>query len=154
MKDAKELLVEPTTSSTNVKNEPGLANSAARMAMFTSFANELQGGDAAAGVDAAPAPLLTPAGLRGGKVGLGSAFIGGGCCVHLSAEYTPTGTADGVVAVLVQDPDTELVWIRKVHAGLGYQIKEGVVTTKPGAHLTALAVGATFRVRWCEVFSC
>jgi hypothetical protein len=154
MKEAKELLVEPTTTSTNLKNTPDLANAVARMSMFTSFANTVESSDTAAGAEAAPAPILTAVGLRAGKVGLGTAFIGGGCCVHLSVEYTPTGTADGIVGVLVQDPDTELAWIKKVHAGLGYQIKEGVVTTKPGAHLTALAVGATLRVRWCEVFSC
>jgi hypothetical protein len=94
-------------------------------------------------------------GLRAGKLGLGTAFIGGGCCVHLSIEYTPSGTADGLVGVVVQDGhDTQLTWLKKAAAGLGYQIKEGIVTTKPGAHLAALAVGATARIRWCEVFSC
>ena len=154
-KEAKELLVEPTTSRANLKSDPNLAGAVGRMSMFTSFANAVESGGAkAVGVDASPAPILTTPGLTAGKIGLGTAFIGGGCCVHLSVEYTPTGTADGVVGVLVQDQDTELAWIKKVSAGLGYQIKEGVATTKPGAHLTALAVGATLRVRWCEVFSC
>jgi hypothetical protein len=155
MKEAKELLVEPTMSRSDLKDTPGIANAAARMTIFTSFADALQGGEAqAAGVEASPVHLLTPGLLREGKIGLGTAFIGGGCCVHLSVEYTPIGTADGIVGVVVQDQDTELAWIKKVSAGLGYQIKEGVVTTKPGAHLTALAVGATLRIRWCEVFSC
>ena len=155
MKEAKELLVEPTTSRSDLKDTPGIANAAARMTMFRSFAEAFEGGEAqAAGAEPSPVHLLTPGLLRERKIGLGTAFIGGGCCVHLSAEYTPAGTADGLVGVLVQDQDTELVWFKKVSAGLGYQIKEGVVTTKPGAHLTALAVGATLRIRWCEVFSC
>jgi hypothetical protein len=89
------------------------------------------------------------------RLGLGSAFIGGGCCVHLSVEYTPSGASDGLVAVLVEDSeDTTMAWVKRTQAGLGYQIKEGIVTTKPGAHLVVLVASATARVRWCEVFSC
>ena len=58
--------------------------------------------------------------LKAGKFGLATAFIGGGCCVHLSIEYAPSGAADGLVGVLVQDSqDTTLAWVKKVHAGLG-----------------------------------
>jgi hypothetical protein len=152
MREAKELLVEATTSGSNLKDTPGVANAAERMAMFTPFASALEGSDTSS--EATSAGLLTSSLIREGRVGLQTGFIGGGCCVHLSVEYTPTGTADGLVAVVVKDQDTELAWLKKVYAGLGYQIKEGVVTTKPGAQLTAMAVGATLRVRWCEVFSC
>jgi hypothetical protein len=155
-KEAKELLVEPTKSTGDVKNDPGLAGAVNRMSVLRAFSASMEeGGQSDAAEEAAPGQLLTAAALREGRIGLGTAFIGGGCCVHLSIEYAPAGAADGIVGVLVQDSnDTQLAWVKKVSAGLGYQIKEGIVTTKPGAHLTALAVGATARVRWCEVFSC
>jgi hypothetical protein len=148
-KEAKELLVEATSTRAKIAADPTLAAAAARMSVLTAFANP--------DVDQKLAGSLTalPITGRAGQLGLGAAFIGGGCCVHLSIEYTPTGTADGGIAVLVQDSnDTELIWVKTVSRGLGYQIKEGIVTTKPGAHLAVLVEGATARVRWCEVFSC
>jgi hypothetical protein len=152
-KEAKELLVEPTKTTNDVKNDPNLTGAVSRMSVLSAFSSSMEGGGAADEVTSSH--LLSAAALREGRIGLGTAFIGGGCCVHLSVEYTPAGASDGIVGVLVVDSsDTELAWIKKVSAGLGYQIKEGIVTTKPGAHLTALAVGATARVRWCEVFSC
>lgn len=162
-KESKELLVEPTLTTDDIGKSPNLAGAVARMSVIRPFAESVEGteresakaerGEAAA--FAAPTQLLSAEALRAGRIGLGTAFIGGGCCVHLSIEYTPTGTADGLVGILVQDShDTQLVWLKKAAAGLGYQIKEGIVTTKPGAHLTLLTVGATARVRWCEVFSC
>jgi hypothetical protein len=148
-KEARDLLVEPTSTRTKVAQDPALAAAVERMSVLSSFA------DPSAKNDPASAHVISPGLLREGALGLGSAFIGGGCCVHLSVEYAPAGTADGNVGILVKDStDTELMWMKKVSAGLGYQIKEGIVTTKPGAHLTVLAVGATVRVRWCEVFSC
>jgi hypothetical protein len=152
MKEAKELLVQPTTSGSDLKNATGASTAAERMAMFTSFAHAVEGLDAAA--KTSPDALLTSGAIREGRVGLQSGFIGGGCCVHVSVEYTPAGAADGLVAVVVKDQDTELAWLKKVSPGLGYQIKEGVVTTKPGAQLAVMAIGATLRARWCEVFSC
>jgi hypothetical protein len=147
-KEAKELLVEATSTREKIADDPTLAAAAARMSVLTPFAHP--------GVDQKLGGLSAlPITGRAGQLGLGAAFIGGGCCVHLSIEYTPTGTADGGIAVLVQDSnDTELIWVKAVSAGLGYQIKEGIVTTKPGAHLALLVEGATARVRWCEVFSC
>jgi hypothetical protein len=160
-KEARDLLVEPTTKRGDVKRDPTLAHAASRMSVLRAFAVSMEEGrpqeeeEVAADERAVPSQWLTAEALRSGRLGLGTAFIGGGCCVHLSIEYTPTGAADGIVGVHVQDSyDTQLTWIKKAAAGLGYQIKEGIVTTKPGAHLTALAVGATARVRWCEVFSC
>ena len=149
-KEARDLLVEATSTREKIAKDPTLAAAVERMSVLASFADP-----SAEPANANVPPLLSRASLREGQLGLDSAFIGGGCCVHLSVEYTPTGTADGNVGVLVKDSnDTELIWMKKVAAGLGYQIKEGIVTTKPGAHLTVLVVGATARVRWCEVFSC
>jgi hypothetical protein len=159
-KEARDLLVEPTLKRGDVRGDPTLASAASRMSVLHPFAaameeERLEKEEARAEHVAVPSQWLTADALRAGRLGLGTAFIGGGCCVHLSIEYSPTGAADGIVGVHVQDSyDTQLTWIKKAAAGLGYQIKEGIVTTKPGAHLTALAVGATARVRWCEVFSC
>jgi hypothetical protein len=146
-KEAKELLVEATTTRQKIGQDPNLANAVAQMSALSAFADP-------SGEPASANQLLSPVVIREGALGLQSAFIGGGCCVHLSVEYTPTGTADGTVGLIVKESDTELLWMKKAAAGLGYQIKEGVITTKPGATLTVLAVGATARVRWCEVFSC
>jgi hypothetical protein len=148
-KEAKELLVEATSTREKIAADPTLAAAAVRMSVLTAFADT--SGEQKASAFNVQLPVIG----RTGQLGLGAAFIGGGCCVHLSIEYTPTGTADGVIAVLVQDSnDTELIWIKTASHGLGYQIKEGIVTTKPGAHLAVLVEGATARVRWCEVFSC
>jgi hypothetical protein len=94
--------------------------------------------------DAAPTP------------GLAKAFIGGGCCVHISVEYAPvTPTAVSIVGILVSDTDgTVLAWVKTEQPGGHYQVKECVITTKPGATVTLIAVNATARIRWCEVFSC
>ncbi len=43
---------------------------------------------------------------------------------------------------------------RNATPGTHYQVKENVVTTKPGATIMLLAINATVRARWCEVFSC
>ena len=157
-KESKELLVEPTRGRGDLAKQPDLMGAVARMSLFEPVARTLGAGEdkyETVAAQASPSHVLTADLLKAGRFGLATAFIGGGCCVHLSIEYTPAGAADGLVGVLVQDSyDTQLAWVKKVHAGLGYQIKEGIVTTKPGAHLTALAVGATARVRWCEVFSC
>jgi hypothetical protein len=85
-----------------------------------------------------------------------SAFIGGGCCVHVSVEYAPiAATAQSLVAVLVRDTEgTTMAWERIDPPGTHYQVKENVITTKPGATITLLASNATVRARWCEVFSC
>jgi hypothetical protein len=90
--------------------------------------------------------------------GIAAAFIGGGCCVHLSIEYmlsNPLGTAAGVVIVLVADHDkTTMMWARVVEPNAGYKIQEDIITTHPGAKLTVVVLNVTARVRWCETFSC
>jgi len=103
----------------------------------------------AAGADANPAAAAKA--LASAK-----AFIGGGCCVHISIEYAPvTPTATALVAVIVVDTEgTTLAWEHIAQPGAHYQVKESVVTTKPGATVTLIALNATARIRWCEVFSC
>lgn len=84
------------------------------------------------------------------------AFIGGGCCVHLSVEYTPRVlTRAVVVAVAARDGDgTFLIWMKRDPAGAGYQVKEGIMMTKPGAAVSIEVTNAVARLRWCEIFSC
>jgi hypothetical protein len=45
-----------------------------------------------------------------------TAFIGGGCCVHISIEYAPiTATAQSIVGIMVKDTEgTLLVWERSI----------------------------------------
>ena len=85
-----------------------------------------------------------------------TAFIGGGCCVHISLEYAPiTATAQSIVAIIAHDTEgTAMLWEKLDPPGARYQVKENVITTKPGATIMLLAVNATVRARWCEVFSC
>jgi hypothetical protein len=91
-------------------------------------------------------------------IGMGSAFIGGGCCVHLSIEYmpaTPLAPSAGIVAVMVVDSDkTVMAWARLVGPDAGYKIQEDIITTYAGAKLTVVVDNVIARVRWCEVFSC
>jgi hypothetical protein len=147
--------VQATSTRAKLADDPALADAVRRMSVLSVYSS--LSSKASEQTEASPEADVSAVGIlpRNAAMGLGSAFIGGGCCVHLSVEYTPTSTANGLVAILVQDSnDTTLAWIKQVVAGRGYQIKEGVVTTKPGAQLTVLVVGATARVRWCEVFSC
>ena len=64
-------------------------------------------------------------------------FIGGSCCVSLSVEYAPqTPTAAFAVEVGVEDSEgTTMAWRHNDAAGTGYRVKEGIITTKPGAKL-------------------
>jgi hypothetical protein len=55
----------------------------------------------------------------------------------------------------VEDSEgTVLLWRKQDPVGAGYQVKQDIVTTKPGAELIVIVQNATARVRWCEVFSC
>jgi hypothetical protein len=113
----------------------------------------------AVGLAPAGAAGLAVAGAAAGAApaaGLVTAFIGGGCCVHISLEYAPiTATVQSIVAVLVRDTEGTLMMWEKINPpGTHYQVKENVVTTKPGATILLFAVNATVRARWCEVFSC
>lgn len=90
-------------------------------------------------------------------VGMDHTVIGGGCCVHLSIEYmpsTPVAPTTALAGVLVMDSKaTVLSWIKMFSEG-GYHVKEGIISTNPGAQLWVLSVNAITRVRWCEVISC
>ena len=129
-KEAKELVFTADPKSTGREAQTGLAAGV--------LANAAAG-TAAAG-SAAPA----------------TAFVGGGCCVHISLEYAPiTATAQSIVVIIVRDTEgTAMAWEKVSPPGTHYQVKENVVTTKPGATIQLLAVNATVRARWCEVFSC
>ena len=87
------------------------------------------------------------------QTGQGTAFLGGGCCVHLSIEYTSVSESAQVVVEVMDAEGTVLAWVKR---GIqpGYYIKEGIISTNPGASLRVIVKDATARVRWCEVFSC
>ena len=104
----------------------------------------------------AEANFSATAGAAARTPGTAKAFIGGGCCVHISIEYAPVApTATALVAIIVTDSEgTALAWEKVEQPGGHYQVKENVITTKPGATVTLLALNATARIRWCEVFSC
>lgn len=118
-------------------------------AHLASFAQALGTTGAAAGVAGAAAGAAAAAGPA-------TAFVGGGCCVHIALEYAPiTATAQSIVAILVRDTEgTVMLWEKINPPGTHYQVKECVVTTKPGATILLFAINATVRARWCEVFSC
>jgi hypothetical protein len=92
------------------------------------------------------------------SVGAATAFIGGGCCVHLSAEFMPkdtTASGDSFVWITVTDSEgTILGWVKTFSAQSRYQIQENIITTNPGAKLIVFGSNCLVRVRWCEVFSC
>jgi hypothetical protein len=130
-KEAKELVFTADPKATGRDNQTGLA------------AGVLAG--AAAGT-----------GTAAGNTTIATAFVGGGCCVHISLEYAPiAATAQSIVMIIVRDTEgTVMAWEKTSPPGSHYQVKECVVTTKPGATIQLLAVNATVRARWCEVFSC
>jgi hypothetical protein len=145
-REAKELLVNAANGSLiNIGNY-----SPQRILVMADSLNPTQ---------AALNPAVEEAAVKGEvttRTASGKAFIGGGCCVHLSVEYmanTPLQPAIIIVGV-VDSEGTALIWERTEPAGSPYQIKEGIITTKPGAKLALIVNNATARVRWCEVFSC
>ena len=118
--------------------------------LLTADAKAVRGQDATLG-------SLVSAGLSANTTAaVPTAFIGGGCCVHISVEWAPISpTAQSMVAIIVKDSEgTLLAWEKIDPAGTHYQVKENVVTTKPGATIRLFAINATARARWCEVFSC
>ncbi len=139
-KESKELLVEAAAG--------GRESTNLQATMAAAFMKQ--------GTPSANTPGTAAAGTGTTAAGTAKAFIGGGCCVHLSIEYAPvTPTAPTIVIVLVHDSEgTTLAWMRQDPAGGHYQVKENIITTKPGATVTMLVSNATARLRWCEVFSC
>lgn len=102
--------------------------------------------------------LRTSAGVAGRaeNAGFDIAFVGGGCCVHISVEFAPlTPTSGSSVLIGVTDADgTVLAWQKTLQPGAGYTVKESVITTNPGAIVLVVVNNMIARVRWCEVFSC
>lgn len=132
----------------------------AKEVTYTAEAKAVPGGNVAGGL--AAAHLARSAGASAAAadapnaVTPATAFVGGGCCVHISLEYAPiTATTQSAVAIMVRDTEgTVMLWEKIDPPGTHYQVKENVVTTKPGATILLFAVNATVRARWCEVFSC
>ena len=166
-KEAKELLVQPTLSRDQVGTDATVAMNLRKMSFATPFMASILSTDKTVEIsdnlsNLREASLTTPfsavsaAAANQLRLGLGTAFIGGGCCVHLSVEYTPSAptTASAVMIVVRDSEGTILAWYKAEQPGIGYQIKECVVTTKPGADLFVVVLNMTARVRWCEVFSC
>lgn len=145
-KVAKELLADPMVK--EAKELPP-ETKAFLFHLFSSF-REMESGEKVAAGATEEIP---------GRETKASAVIGGGCCVHLSIEYMPVpkllskGGVPTLVSVAVMDSEgTGLVW-QKVGID-GYNVKEDIITTNPGARLMVMALNAVARVRWCEVFSC
>lgn len=150
-KEAKELLVTPQQGSVIVKHDAfiGALRGEENFQGPAATAGDVQQRQQQQEQQQQQSPPQQP-------VGSGQAFIGGGCCVSLSVEYTPSSpTVQATVTIIVQDSEgTSLGWERKEQPGAGYRVKEGVITTNPGATLTVHVSDATARVRWCEIFSC
>lgn len=166
-REPKELLVQPTVQKEGVVISDAMeeaimqhATQTLRMMRFDSAATKMDDTQATAKAKATKAPTVSvePVITTIARRGVGKTFIGGGCCVHLSIEYmpeNPLATASGVVAVMVIDSEATLLeWGKAVGAQSGYQIKENIITTYPGAMLAVTVANVIARVRWCEVFSC
>ena len=168
-KESKELVVRPEPARRDVASLTEIRHHVA-MASMTKGPDETSKEPKAreASVYTEINPLITSLDAElqkpTGKIqqGKGQAIIGGGCCVQLSIEYMPTppamalGAAGGTFSfVLVAVTDSEgaiLMWSKVVAPG--YHVKEGIVTTYPGAVLYVHVINAFARVRWCEIFSC
>ncbi len=157
-KEAKELLVKAVDKIGDLSKDARFRDAAARAAVMRPLAT--------IAADTGEGNLNVPHEIGAGgfaalataqlTAGMGTAFIGGGCCVHLSIEYAPSApTAVSAVLILVDDSEgTVMAWGKQEKAGRGYQVKEAVIATRPGADVTVLVINMTARVRWCEVFSC
>lgn len=157
--EAKELVVKAQPR--DAPQTPGAIQSSSPLG-FMAMRTVLDGArlqdelGAGAKVDMQRAAIDTAAAQQTPGLGMGEAFIGGGCCVSLSIEYTPSSpTVTAIVGVLVRDAEgTLMAWLRTEQPGAGYKVKEGIIATNPGATLVLVVVNATARVRWCETFSC
>lgn len=146
-KEAKELTVMPGSGKADVlvRDQQKFANYMRSVMIDTTKGDTTKGDTADTAAE---------------KLDHANAFIGGGCCVHLSVEYMrahPNIDEPSSVTLLVVDGNgTAMAWmvLGKEMKETGYQIKQGVISTNPGANLTVLALNACVRVRWCEVFSC
>lgn len=166
-KEAKELLVRPeparrdVASLTEVRHHIAMASMAAAKSE-----DDTKTAERVVMTEVNPMIATLDAEIKkaSGKIqqGRGQAIIGGGCCVELAIEYMPTpplvslGTGGSLPAlVLVAVTDAEgaiLMWSKLVSPG--YHVKEGIISTYPGALLLVVVLNAIARVRWCEIFSC
>lgn len=176
-KEAKELLVTPqakvTTDHAGVSAYVVADKSAMGTDVFASTFSELMGfmkvseptegktdseenEDENSDSNAARLTVSAASGLRSTTqpaAGIATAFIGGGCCVYLSIEYMSTNTNSMVIVLVLDSEGTILAWAKnKIQPG--YYIKEGIISTNPGAILGVSVINVVARVRWCEVFSC
>lgn len=160
-KESKELVVEPKAGTKDARTDTIHRMALSMVSMRSDFAAAPPAATGAAAdnqVRLLRTNTLAAAAIEKLSVGTASAFIGGGCCVHLSIEYMPdelTNEEDGIVLVMVTDSTgTILAWGKYVEARTPYAIKENIITTNPGAKLLVYSVNMMARVRWCEVFSC
>lgn len=87
--------------------------------------------------------------------GYETTVIGGGCCSYLSIEYNfGVSKLPAAIVVLVVDSESTILSWMKVVKDEGYVVKQGIISTNPGARLHVAVVNVTARVRWCEVYSC
>jgi hypothetical protein len=174
-KESKELLVRPeparrdVASLTEMRHHVAMASMAAAPDSTAEDRKKASGGTKTAekAVFAEVNPLITSLDAEiakpTGKIqqGKGQAIIGGGCCVELAIEYMPTpplvslgsggGTVSLVLAAVTDSEGAILMWSKLVAPG--YHVKEGIITTYPGALLHVQVINAIARVRWCEIFS-
>jgi hypothetical protein len=155
-KEAKELLVTPAQK-TEAGGKVGVASFAYVMHSFVRNQDAAStAGDATS--DDTNKLVMTAAADDAAALALGTAFVGGGCCVHLSLEYMPVpavGTGTCAVLVMLRDSEqTTLLWGKTFAAGSEYKVKECIMSTKPGATVHVIVLNAIARLRWCEVFSC
>lgn len=155
-KEAKELLVTPEEKAAAA----GRVGAASFAYVLHAFVRNQAPAATVAGATMNERNELAAAAVTADTASLaqGTAFIGGGCCVHLSVEYMPVpaaGTATCAVLVLLQDSEhTTLLWGKTFAAGSAYTVKECIMSTKPGATVHVIVLNAIARLRWCEVFSC
>ncbi|MDA8051265.1 MAG: hypothetical protein M0002_14900 [Rhodospirillales bacterium] len=145
-REAKELLVQPAAK----QGDTAGATPGAAVGQLSTMTKAMLERVQPTGAEVSPQALQTQ------NLGTATAFIGGGCCVSLSVEYAASVTTQPFI-VLIEVTDSEgtaMLWARQENAGTPYRVKEGVITTKPGAKLVAMALNATARVRWCEIFIC
>ena len=150
-KEARELLVpaERAVATIDTESIPSIIR---EKAMYEAGKPEAPKEDVEKASMAAPQALLENI-VVNRQAATGRAFIGGGCCVHLSIEYASVSESSQVHVIVEDTEGTMLSWGKK---GIqpGYYIKEGIITTNPGARLMVVVQDVIARVRWCEVFSC
>lgn len=153
-KEAKELLVTPQERTKDVGAMALLSLFAMARAPLSAEETAEEEEAGAAGVAAARlAAVAKRFEAAEQQLGQDDAYIGGGCCVHLSIEYTST-SQESAVLVLVTDSESTILGWAKAGMKPGYYIKECIISTNPGAKLQVVVANVTARVRWCEVFSC